>query len=110
MDIRDLVILEYDMTVGRDLMKSLDLIIDCKYKALRWDDISIPMKRTKIDSIKELNENFQLAIEPKTVQNATELVTQTLDAHYEIANLADLVKCHCCLWVQKDMKPYWTDH
>ena len=55
------------------------------------------MKRTKIDSIKELNENFQLAIEPKTVQNATELVTQTLDAHYEIANLADLVKCHCCL-------------
>ena len=41
---------------------------------------------TQINNIKELNENFQSAIEPKTVQNTTEWVTQIFDAHCEIAN------------------------
>ena len=64
-------------------MKSLGLIIDFKHEVLRWDDVTIPMNRTKIINRKEFNEIFQLATEPRTVQKATERVTKILDAHYE---------------------------
>ena len=84
------------MIIGRDLMKSLGLIIDFKHEVLRWDDITIPMNRTKINNRKEFNENFQLATEPRTVQKATEQVTKILDAHYGKANLVDVVKHHYC--------------
>ena len=82
-DIGDLGVLEYDMIIGRDLMKSLGLIIDFNHEVLCWDDVTIPMNRTKINNRKEFNENFQLATEPRTVQKATERVTKILDAHYE---------------------------
>ena len=39
---------------------------------------------------------FQLAAEPKTVQQATERVSRILDASYEKANLVEVVKKHCC--------------
>ena len=39
---------------------------------------------------------FQLATEPKTVQQATERVSRILDASYEKANLVEAVKKHCC--------------
>ena len=39
---------------------------------------------------------FQLATEPKTVRQATARVTKILDAHYERANLVDVVEKHCC--------------
>ena len=39
---------------------------------------------------------FQLATEPKTVQQATERVSRILDASYEKANLVEVVKKHCC--------------
>ena len=58
MDIGDLSVLEYDMIIGRDLMKSLGLIIDFKHGVLRWDDVTIPMNRTKINNRKEFNEIF----------------------------------------------------
>ena len=47
MDIGDLGVLEYDMIIGRDLLKSLGIIIDFKHGVLRWDDVTIPMNRTK---------------------------------------------------------------
>ena len=96
MDIGDLGVLEYDMIIGRDLLKSLGMIIDFKHGVLRWDDVTIPMNRTKNKNKKEFNENFQLATEPRTVQQATERITKILDANYEKANLADVVKRHCC--------------
>ena len=98
MDIGDLGVLEYDMIIGRDLLKSLGMIIDFKHGVLRWDDVTIPMNRTKNKNKnkKEFNEIFQLATEPRTVQQATERITKILDANYEKANLADVVKRHCC--------------
>ena len=48
MDIGDLGVLQYDMIIGRDLMKSLNLIADFKHKIPHWGGITIPMKnRTK---------------------------------------------------------------
>ena len=48
MDIGDLGVLEYDMIIGRDLMKFLGLIIDFKHEVLYWDDVTIPMNRTRV--------------------------------------------------------------
>ena len=90
--------LGYDMVIGRDLLKALKMIIDFEHDTIKWEDSQIPMNRTKLvkDKKKQLNAIFQLATEPKTVQNATNRVTKILDAQYEKANLAEVVKKHCC--------------
>ena len=86
------------MIIGRDLLQALKMIIDFEYQGIRWDDVSIPMNRTKLvkGKKKELHAIFQLATEPKTVQQATERVLRILDASYEKANLVEVVNKHCC--------------
>ena len=67
-------------------LQALKLIIDFEYQVIRWDDVSIPMNRTKLTKKekkrKELHAIFQLATEPKTVQQATERFSRILDASY----------------------------
>ena len=77
--------LGYDMIIGRDLLQALKVIIDFEYQVICWDDVSIPMNRTKLvkGKKKELHAIFQLATEPKTVQQATERVSRILDASYK---------------------------
>ena len=89
--------LGYDMVIGRDLLKALKMVIDFEHDIIKWEDSQILMNRTKItkNKRKQLNAIFQLATEPKTVQNATARVTKILDAHYEKDNLAEVVKKHC---------------
>ena len=58
MDIVNLVIIEYGMIIGRDLMKSSGLIIDFKHKALYWDDITVPMNMIELNNNKEFNCNL----------------------------------------------------
>ena len=89
--------LGYDMIIGRDLLKALKMIIDFKHDVIKWEDSQIPMNRTKLagNNRKQLNAIFQLATEPKTVRQATARVTKILDAHYEQANLAEVVEKHC---------------
>ena len=79
-------------------MRALKVIIDFEYQVIRWDDVSIPMNRTKLAKNKkeELYAIFQLATEPKTVQQAAERVSCILDASYEKANLVEVVDKHCC--------------
>ena len=62
------------------------------------------MNMTKLNNKKDLNENLQFAIEPKTVQKDTEEMTKILDAHYEKVNLSNVVKYHSChLIARKNM-------
>ena len=70
------------------------MVIDFEYQVIRWDDVSIPMNRTKLakNEGKEFHAIFQLATKPKTVQQATEQVLRILDASYEKANLVEVVK------------------
>ena len=98
MDSGKLEELGYDMIIGRDLLQALKVVIDFEYQVIKWDDVSIPMNRTKLSKNikKELNAIFQLATEPKTVQQATERVSRILDASYEKANLVEVVDKHCC--------------
>ena len=89
--------LGYDMIIGRDLLLSLGMIIDFKYSVIRWGEDNIPMNRTKLakDDRKELNAIFQLATESKAAKEATNRVTQILDAHYEKANLVETISKNC---------------
>ena len=98
MDSGKLEELGYDMIIGRDLLQALKVVIDFEYQVIKWDDVSIPMNRTKLSKNvkKELNAIFQLATEPKTIQQATERVSRILDASYEKANLVEVVDKHCC--------------
>ena len=84
----------YDMIIGRDLLLSLGMIIDFKYSVIRWGENNIPMNRTKLakNDQKELNAIFQLATESK---EATNRVTQILDAHYEKANIVETISKNC---------------
>ena len=83
--------LGYDMIIGRDLLLSLGMIIDFKYSVIRWEDNNIPMNRTKLakNDRKKLNAIFQLATESKAAKEATNRVTQILDAHYKKANIVE---------------------
>ena len=89
--------LGYDMIIGRDLLFSLEMIIDFKYSVIRWGENDIPMNRTKLayHDRKELNEIFQLATESKAAKEATNRVTKILDAHYEKANIVETIKKNC---------------
>ena len=73
------------------------MIIDFKHDAIKWEDSQIPMNRTKLagNNRKQLNAIFQLATELNTIRQATVRVTKILDAHYERANLAEVVEKHC---------------
>ena len=65
------------------------------------------MNRTKLtkNKSKELHAIFQLATEPKTVQQeTTEQVSNILDASYEKANLVEAVKNIVVAYLRIDMK------
>ena len=86
------------LLVGTYVLQALKVIIDFEYQVIRWDDVSIPMNRTILtkNKRKELHAIFQLATEPKIVQQATERVSRILDASYEKTNLVEVVNKHCC--------------
>ena len=73
------------------------MIIDFKYLVIRWSENNIPMNRTKLarSDQKELNGIFQLATESKAAKEATNRVTQILDAHYEKANIVETISKNC---------------
>ena len=48
MDSGKLEELGYDMIIGRDLLQALKVVIDFEYQVIKWDDVSIPMNRTKL--------------------------------------------------------------
>ena len=55
------------------------------------------MNKTKLAKSRkrDLHAIFQLATEPKTVQEATARVSRVLDAKYDKANLVEVVKTNC---------------
>ena len=89
--------LGYGMIIGRDLLQALKMTIDFEYQVIKWEGTSVPMNKTKLakSKKKELHAIFQLATEPKTVQEATARVSRILDAKYDKANLVEVVKNNC---------------
>ena len=66
------------------------------------------MNQTKLTKKKrkELHAIFQLAMETKTVQQATERVSCILDASYEKTNLVEVVKNIVVTYLRKDVKKF----
>ena len=101
MDSRKLEGLCYDMIIVRDLQQILKAVIDFGYEVIKWDDVSIPMNRTKLskNNRKELYAIFQLATEPKMIQQDSERISFILDILSEKAHLVEVEKNHFCyLW------------
>ena len=70
--------LGYDMIIGRALLQALKMTIDFEYQVIKWEGTSVSMNKTKLAKIrkKDVHAIFQLATEPKTVQEATARVSR----------------------------------
>ena len=77
----------YDMILGRDVLTGLGIKFDFTNSALEWDSVVIPMK----ESDAEMCEAFNVQ-EPSTVISATDRFKGILEAKYEKADLAEVVK------------------
>ena len=87
------------MIIGRDLFQALKMTIDFEYQVIKWEGTSVSLYKTKLAKSrkKDLHSIFQLATEPKTVQDTTDRVSWILDANYDKAILVGIVETNCTL-------------
>ena len=89
--------MNYDIILGRDILEQLEIIIDFKDKQITWDEISVPM-RTK-DALKY--EGYFIH-DSEIIAEATARTTKILDAHYEAADIDEIIAtCHNLDDIQK---------
>ena len=84
------------MIIGRDLLQALNIIINFEHQVIKWDDVSIPTNRTKLNrnKRKEVHAILYLAIELKTAQQATERVSRILNASCDLDLKEEAVPKH----------------
>ena len=89
--------LGYDIVIGRDLMKELQLNILFDKNVITWEGIEIPMRdfnklrRHKL-SRNEMKLIIQKSTEPLVTEEATNRIIKILDSKYDKANLEEVVK------------------
>ena len=77
----------YDLIIGRDVLRELGITLDFSNNTTNWQDITIPMKPINCD----IKTHF--AIRDSTrVQSETQRIEKILDANYQKANLPKIVK------------------
>jgi len=82
--------MNYDMIIGQDMLEEFGIIINFKTKQLTWDEVSIPMR-----SLNTIQLDGYFINESKTVAEATARTTRILDAHYEAADIDQIISsCH----------------
>jgi hypothetical protein len=90
---------QYDIILGVKTMKEYGIILDFKDNMIAVDEVKLPMRNINYlqgsSTIHALRLNHSLAIEPQSTQDATERVTQILDARYQKADLQSIVKDKC---------------
>jgi hypothetical protein len=76
----------YDMIMGRDMLKELGIQINFGSNSVTWDEVSIPMKpfNARIETDYHIEDSV-------AVKDATKRMKQILDAKYEPANLDEIV-------------------
>ena len=77
----------YDLILGRELLRELGINLDFSNNTTNWKDISIPMK----PSHSSAKTHFSIS-DSKRVASKTKRIKKILDAKYEKANLTKLVK------------------
>ena len=98
---------QYDMILGRDLLKELGIIIDFANETVTWDEVSAPMKP---EDAKE-EQHFHIT-DSKQIDEATERMKGILEAKYEKANLDEIAtSCtHLDSVKQQELKQILTKH
>jgi len=76
--------LNYDMIIGRDLLKSLGMKLDFESEQVWWREAFIPMKPVNAN----INDFF--AQDSKAMEDASERIKRILDAKYEPADLQEV--------------------
>ena len=77
---------QYDMIIGRDLLRELGIVINFAEETVTWDDVSTPMKPE--DATEQ--EHFNIS-DSTQVDEATMRIKDILDAKYEKADLDKIV-------------------
>jgi RNase H-like domain found in reverse transcriptase/Reverse transcriptase (RNA-dependent DNA polymerase)/Integrase zinc binding domain len=91
----------YDLIIGRDLLKSLGVIINFRLQTIEWDEMEIPMKPENA-----LPQHSFYIKDSNVLDSATERIKHILEAKYEPADLNKLVTscAHLNLPQQKQLK------
>ena len=85
--------------VSTETMKELGIVLDFKAKAIRIDEITLPMRNINHlqghSILGMLKHNNSLAKEPISMQDATRCAIRILDAKYNKADLQSIVENNC---------------
>ena len=76
----------YDMIMGRDLLQDLGMEMDFKDVAMKWDEVSVPMKPYGADVKTDL-----FVTDSKAVDESYDRIKNILDAKYTKADLDEIV-------------------
>ncbi len=91
--------LQYDLILGTDTMKWLDIVLNFKAKMITMDEIILPMRNINYlqgaCTLCGLKLNNSLAMEPQSTQDATKRATWILHAKYKNVALQLIVKENC---------------
>ena len=77
----------YDMIIGRDLLKFLQIDILFSKETVSWDNMDIPFKNTDTT----VQEAYHIQ-DSKLISSSTEKIKKILDAKYEKANLKTIIQ------------------
>ncbi len=90
---------QYDLILGTVSMKEFSIILNFRDKMITIDETILPMrdinKLQGSSMLRALRHNHNLAMELQSTQDATECVTQILDAKYTKADLRLVVRDNC---------------
>ncbi len=90
---------QYDLILGVKTMKRYGIILDFKDKMIIVDEVKLSMQNINYlqgsSILRVLKLNHSLAMEPHSTQNATNYVTQIIDAKYQKADLQSIVRDNC---------------
>eukprot|EP00957_Ditylum_brightwellii_P159204 12117421-Ditylum_brightwellii.AAC.1 len=77
----------YNMTLGRDVLKSLGIILNHSTETITWDDTSIPMKVTSVQAADSFHIKDSKGIENRVGRIAEDKYKTIIKAKYEKADL-----------------------
>ena len=77
----------YDLIIGRDVLRELGITLDFSNNTTNWQDITIPMKPINCD----IKTHFTIR-DSTRVQSEIQRIKKILDANYQKANLPKIVK------------------
>ena len=83
------------MILGRDVLKSLGIVLNHATETITWDDASIPMKTTSAQPAESFHIKDPEGVDDMVGQIAGDRYKTILEAKYEKANLRKEVEDNC---------------